>query len=96
MTVVTDSIVAYEGLSDSCSRTGFNGGLLETCKELMSRNWKVVLKHTFREGNMVAGWIRNWAMRLSLGTHILDLPPIGLDSLHQVDSRGVSFPHVVH
>lgn len=57
MIVETDSQVAYEGLSGSHPQTGFNGGLLEACKDYCCETGGWCSRYTCRKCNMVADWI---------------------------------------
>lgn len=33
--------------------------ILAKCRELLSRDWSVVLRHTFRKENMTTNWMTN-------------------------------------
>lgn len=45
---------------------------------------------------MVANWIANLALKLPLGSHLLELPLMELYSFLQADVMGVSLPRLVH
>lgn len=64
--------------------------LVEKCKELSGRAWRVTLCHICREGNKVADWIANWVVHLQVGVHVLESPPAGVIILLQADIRGIS------
>ena len=57
-----DSALVAHWLSsgEECSNHYFN--LIQDCRDLLSRAWKVSVQHTFREGNHTADNLANLAL----------------------------------
>lgn len=49
--------------------------IIKDCKELISKEWNVTIKHIGREVNIVADRVSNWAAREEFGIFELLLPP---------------------
>ncbi|CAI0476840.1 unnamed protein product [Linum tenue] len=48
--------------------------LISQIRQLLSRDWQVVLKHVFREGNMAADYLASLGHSLSVGEHAITTP----------------------
>lgn len=66
-----DSHIAVELMGKEISRTHPLSNLIGCYKDLLTRDWIVIFKHTFREGNRVVDKLTNFCNSLSLGHHIL-------------------------
>ncbi|CAI0384499.1 unnamed protein product [Linum tenue] len=48
--------------------------LISQIQQLLSRDWQVVLKHVFREGNVVADYLASLGNSHSVGEHAITAP----------------------
>lgn len=61
MILEVDSKVEVDLPTEDRPWMGPYGALLKRYKELLSRTWRVVIWHVYREENMAADWIANLA-----------------------------------
>ncbi|CAN1124720.1 hypothetical protein LINPERHAP2_LOCUS2499 [Linum perenne] len=59
-------------------------------RELLTRDWEVILKHVYQEGNYAADFLANLGHQLSYGAHLIPTSDcnLGFDLLY--DSLGIS------
>jgi hypothetical protein len=69
--------------------------LIFEIRELLSRDWTIRIKHTFREANFCADFMAKLATSYDNGLMIWDEPPQGLQQLLLADIVGISFPRIV-
>lgn len=62
---------------------------------LLKRDWEVEVKHVYREANVVADVITNWALSQELGYHLLPTPPVPIRSLLFADLARITHPRLV-
>lgn len=86
----SDQQVAIELLHSSQQVAGAKGLLTAKCKDLPSRDQMVEITHIYREGNIDADWIVNWAIQFPVGCHDMSIPPPALIAILQVDTQGGS------
>jgi hypothetical protein len=60
-------------------------------RQLLSKDWNIVINHTFREGNACADLLAKMGAYANLPLVILEDPPSQLSSALQADAWGVAF-----
>ena len=55
-------------------------------------DWEVKWSHTYRDQNTVADWITEFGISVSIGFHVLSMPPEGCLHLLQQDLKSADFP----
>ncbi|CAN0825634.1 Putative ribonuclease H protein At1g65750 [Linum grandiflorum] len=65
---------------------------IEDIKQLLARNWRVVVSHTYREGNRVADLLAHHGHSLSFGMHLITSYSVEVIDCIKADMIGVSFP----
>ena len=66
--------------------------IIWSIKQLLGKNWEVLIVHTYKEGNMSADWLAK--KKGAMGDESLvywDEPPLGIGNLLLADSMGVCF-----
>ncbi|KAL9417260.1 hypothetical protein AB3S75_040274 [Citrus x aurantiifolia] len=64
-------------------------------RELISRNWQVVITHIYREANSAADFMANMAHTYPQGLHLFSSPPVGIFSIIVQDLFGVTKPRLI-
>ncbi|CAN1165600.1 Putative ribonuclease H protein At1g65750 [Linum perenne] len=67
--VQTDSMCAIKLLADAGNREHQHAAIVRKFKHLTERNWRVNIKHIYREANHLADCLANKGHALELGTH---------------------------
>ncbi|CAN1123218.1 hypothetical protein LINPERHAP2_LOCUS1756, partial [Linum perenne] len=57
---------------------------------LLARDWEVILKHVYREGNRAAYFLANLGHSYSFGVHLIPISDCNLSSHLLYDSLGIS------
>ncbi|KAJ0047890.1 hypothetical protein Pint_16241 [Pistacia integerrima] len=72
-----------------------NRDLIESCRDLLKRNWECKVKQSHREANLCANWLAAHAECQPLGTlTIFKNPPWGLIPIFHDDCTGTTQAHV--
>ncbi|KAF7822229.1 ribonuclease H [Senna tora] len=66
--------------------------IISEIRSFATRDWDLVFKHAFREGNRVANALANWAQTLDYGIKFYVVPPSCCSSIIQDDLRGLCLP----
>ncbi|XVF05102.1 hypothetical protein REPUB_Repub05bG0142500 [Reevesia pubescens] len=53
------------------------------------QNWLCYIKHVHKEANFFTDWMATHFDNLSLGLHIFDSPPSGINYVLMVDAIGI-------
>lgn len=56
----TDLKIVVKLLRNKTSPAYYSGPLVEKCKILINRDWRVEINHADRKANKVADWMSNW------------------------------------
>ncbi|GAU21466.1 hypothetical protein TSUD_241890 [Trifolium subterraneum] len=64
---------------------------IQSIRQLLTRDWNVVINHTFREGNACADLLAKMGASASSPMVILEEPPSQLSSAFRADAWGVAF-----
>lgn len=63
--------------------------IVDSCKELLSRQREVKVEHVLKEANKVVDWLANWAMSLGFEERELLQPPLEMSTLLEEDAFGI-------
>lgn len=80
----------------AAKRDGHRHTLICLILDWTNMEWEVSFNRTYREGNICAEWLANWALRRDPSIHVLDSPPRELASLISYDCFGDSIPCVIY
>ncbi|KAL9419174.1 hypothetical protein AB3S75_037017 [Citrus x aurantiifolia] len=69
--------------------------LVGAIREIISRNWQVVITHIYREANSAADFMANTAHSYPQGLHLFSSPPVGIFSIIVQDLLGVTKPRLI-
>lgn len=81
----TDSQQAVDIICNGAWANEELNGVVDACKELIHREWKVIVVHIYREANAVADWIARWGLSQPLGRSGIGTPPNALVNLMLLD-----------
>ena len=76
-----------------CLNQCFN--LIQTCRDMLSQDWKVIIQHTFREGNRTADGLANLALKYQKGVYFLEECPAIISDLLCDDMLGMTWPRSI-
>lgn len=88
----SDSTEAIDIVLGVCAGNAEDRAVIQECREIISREWKIEIRHISREANKIADWIAKWAARRRVGTFELKNPPQELMELLIKDGREASLP----
>ena len=66
--------------------------LIKNIFNWLARNWKIEIRHTYRQGNCCDDWLAGASLNLTYGLHIWDTPPLGILHVLRDDDAGVALP----
>ncbi|CAN1176456.1 Putative ribonuclease H protein At1g65750 [Linum perenne] len=90
-----DSMAAIGAILGDHVEDSRHGRTLEAIKELRSRDWEVIISHTFREGNTVADLLAHHGHSLDFGLFVDCLYPHEVDRAIWNDHVGICFPRLI-
>lgn len=70
----TNSKAILQLLTNPSNAGGINGGLLDKCNDLISRDCDLQIKHIYRESSKVANMVAKWVLKQPLDLHLLSHP----------------------
>ncbi|CAN0855232.1 hypothetical protein LINGRAHAP2_LOCUS6152 [Linum grandiflorum] len=86
---------------DSYFQSTSVGGLrhqscIEDMKQLLARDWRVVVSHTYREGNRVPDLLAHHGHSLSFGMHLITSYSVEICDCIKTNMIRVLFPSEIH
>ncbi|CAI0376683.1 unnamed protein product [Linum tenue] len=90
----TDSRTALALVTTAAPRHPHYRSVIQICR-MLERDWEVRLKHTFREGNVVANFLAATEHHRPLGTHLIGSPCPELCHWLMYDLVGSQTPRLV-
>ncbi|XP_056175267.1 uncharacterized protein LOC115691638 isoform X3 [Syzygium oleosum] len=90
--VVSDSCTALECLKTAPQTSDPNSDLIQSCRDLMSRDWDCNVGHISREKNAAAAWLADHSELYPWGLTELDDPPQELAHILKNQDNGISPP----
>ncbi|XVE77975.1 hypothetical protein DITRI_Ditri13aG0107100 [Diplodiscus trichospermus] len=93
--VETDCLTALQAIQNKEKRSNFQVALASSIRELIDRDWQVVLSHNFRQTNHVADYLAKLARKLHQGIAICEEPPVEIRQCLQNDSNNVEYSRLV-
>ena len=97
-TLESDSRVVVGLINGESVRVDRNCNILMQIKNMLGRDWEVVIVHVYREANCVADWLANFGLTRDLldrGADIITDPPAGLYILLYYDLIGSTVPRLI-
>ena len=94
----SDSRVVVGLINGESVRVDRNYNILMQIKNMLGRDWEVVIVHVYREANCVADWLANFGLTRDLldrGADIITDPPAGLYILLYYDLIGSTVPRLI-
>ncbi|OMO81305.1 reverse transcriptase [Corchorus capsularis] len=88
----TDALIAIDLIKNGDAKFHPLGYLLIDIRQLLHREWRCKLQHTYREGNFCADWLANAACELDDNFELLPAPPDEVKSILNADTTGVFYP----
>ncbi|CAN1152639.1 Putative ribonuclease H protein At1g65750 [Linum perenne] len=90
--IQTDSKAALILLSAEADAAHHPSMEVNQFREPLARDWEVILKHIYREGNHAADYLANLGHQLSIGLHLIPTSDCNLGYHLLYDSLGISEP----
>ncbi|CAN1165568.1 Putative ribonuclease H protein At1g65750 [Linum perenne] len=90
-----DSLAAISSISQSGAADTRHGPVISHIRGLLSRQWEVEIRHTYRETNKAADLLANLGHSLDLGTHFLHSCPATVRKALADDCMGVTYPRLI-
>lgn len=90
MEVVYETVVRMITMQHSGSH--HDETMIGPIREVMNRDWRSEITHAYRGGNSCAGWMRQLALSMPLGSRYFTHSPVGIGALLCGDSVGLSCP----
>jgi ribonuclease HI len=87
----SDSVTALKLISEPVDEWHHYAAIIRNIKEILNRNWHVVILHTYREGNACADFLAKHGARNNRGFTSIAIPPAGLNLCLLADASGVYF-----
>jgi ribonuclease HI len=87
----SDSVTALKLISEPVDEWHHYAAIIRNIKEILNRNWQVVILHTYREGNACADFLAKHGARNNRGFTSIAVPPAGLNLCLLADANGVYF-----
>jgi ribonuclease HI len=91
VTCYSDSLQAVTLIKTGVSHHHHFANEIQRVRQLLSKDWNIVINHTFREGNACADLLAKMGASANLSLVILEDPPSQLSSALQADAWGVAF-----
>ncbi|CAN1756558.1 Putative ribonuclease H protein At1g65750 [Linum perenne] len=90
-----DSIATLTLLQNDNSTNHQHGMESLLFRELRDRDWTVITKHTYREGNHAVDYLASMGYNYPLGSHSNSSSDCNLAYFLHYDCLGVSVPHLI-
>lgn len=90
LVVEVDSLVVCKMLHSNLPWHHPLATLINSCRDVLTRDWNVKWQHTFREANQVTDGLARLAAGVPLGFTELVMPPPEVTQVLQEDLRGVT------
>ena len=90
----SDSLTMTDLVSKPLNPCHWYSCIVSRIKQIMAREWEVMLSHTLREGNMVADWLAKFGALRDESLVELENPPQGIRYLLLADVMGVRYSRV--
>ncbi|PNX71251.1 ribonuclease H, partial [Trifolium pratense] len=87
----SDSLQAVTLIKEGVSPHHRFANEIQSIRQLISKDWSVVIEHTLREGNACADCLAKMGASSNLSLVILNTPPTGLYLSLLADAQGVAF-----
>jgi ribonuclease HI len=91
LVVRSDSQLALQLVKHGCGPFHASRAVVTLIKEVLDRDWVVILEHTLREGNAVADLLAKMGAHAASRLQVLDSPPPAALPLLADDHRGTLF-----
>jgi ribonuclease HI len=87
----SDSVMAIKLITDPVDDWHHYAAILNNIKDIMKRDWQVLLIHTLREGNACADYLAKQGATHTDVYSSIDIPPAGLNLALLADACGTCF-----
>ncbi|CAN1807882.1 Putative ribonuclease H protein At1g65750 [Linum perenne] len=93
--VCLDSMAAVQLLTKSGEPNHQHGMETLRFRELINRNWEVIIEHTYRERNCTADYLASLGYDYPFGSHMVSTSDYNLGYFLRYDSFGISIPRSI-
>ncbi|CAN1183517.1 Putative ribonuclease H protein At1g65750 [Linum perenne] len=90
-----DSMAAVQLLTNSREPNHQHGMETLRFRELISRNWEVIIEHTYRERNCTTDYLASLGYDYPFGSHMVSTSDCNLGYFLRYDSFGISIPRSI-
>ncbi|KAK2661127.1 hypothetical protein Ddye_007660 [Dipteronia dyeriana] len=86
----TDSSCVAQLLNTETSPNHPPFSLIQSCREIINKDWRCVVQHNNSEGNSTADGLAYLGHKMEIGLRFFDNPPVTIRDIFYSDGRGIS------